>query len=61
MLPQHKSRSGETCYLTCLLRKIIMNLKIKNKKPDLNVYLENTKRIKYDYKVNDLILLDRGT
>jgi hypothetical protein len=36
---------------------------LKNKKQqasDLNVHRENTKRIKYDYKVNDLILLDRG-
>ena len=28
---------------------------------DLNVDRENHKRVKYDYKVNDLILLDRGT
>jgi hypothetical protein len=37
---------------------------LKNKKQkasDLNVDSENTKRIKYDNKVNDLILLDRGT
>jgi hypothetical protein len=35
---------------------------LKNKKQkasDLNVDRENTKRIKYDYKVNDQILLDR--
>jgi hypothetical protein len=34
---------------------------IKQKASDLNVDCENKKRIKYDYKVNDLILLDRGT
>jgi hypothetical protein len=37
---------------------------LKNKKQkasDLNVDRESTKRIKYDYKVNDLILLHRGT
>ena len=33
----------------------------KQKASDLNVDRENNKRIKYDYKVNDLILLDRGT
>ena len=30
----------------------------KQKASDLNVDSENTKRIKYDYKVNDLNLLD---
>jgi hypothetical protein len=33
----------------------------KQKASDLNVDRENNKRIKYDYKINDLILLDRGT
>jgi pyruvate kinase len=33
---------------------------IKQKASDLNVDHENTKRIKNDYKVNDLIFLDRG-
>jgi pyruvate kinase len=33
----------------------------KQKASDLNVDRENNKRIKYDYEVNDLILLDRGT
>jgi hypothetical protein len=33
----------------------------KQKASDLNVDHENTKRIKYDYKVDDLILLDCGT
>jgi hypothetical protein len=33
----------------------------KQKASDLNLDRENTKRIKYDYKVNDLILLDCGT
>jgi hypothetical protein len=33
----------------------------KQKASDLNVDRENTKRIKYDYKDNDLILLDCGT
>jgi hypothetical protein len=33
----------------------------EQKASDLNVDRENTKRNKYDYKVNDLILLDRGT
>ena len=28
---------------------------------DLNVDCENYIRVKYDYKINDLILLDRGT
>jgi hypothetical protein len=37
-----------------------MILKIKRQKAsDLNVDRENTKRIKNDYKVKDLILLDR--
>ena len=31
------------------------------KTSDLNVDRENHKRDKYDYKINDLILLDRGT
>jgi hypothetical protein len=37
---------------------------LKNKKQkasDLNADRENTKRIKYDYKVNDIIILDCGT
>jgi pyruvate kinase len=37
---------------------------VKNKKQkasDLIVDYDNSKRIKYDYKVNDLILLDHGT
>jgi hypothetical protein len=34
---------------------------LKNKASDLNVDCENTERIKYDYKVNDLSLLDCGT
>ena len=33
----------------------------KQKASDLNVDRENHKRVKYDYKINDLILLDRGT
>jgi pyruvate kinase len=33
----------------------------KQKASDINVDCENRKRIKYDYKVNDLILLDCGT
>ena len=33
----------------------------KQKASDLNVDRENNKRVKYDYKINDLILLDRGT
>jgi hypothetical protein len=33
----------------------------KQKASDLNVDRENTKRIKNDYKVNDLIVLDCGT
>jgi hypothetical protein len=38
-----------------------MNLEIKKQKAsDLNVDRETTKRIKYGYKVNDLILLDHG-
>jgi hypothetical protein len=36
-------------------------IKNKNKISDLNVDNENTKRIKYDYRADDLILLDRGT
>jgi len=33
----------------------------KQKASDLNVDRENKKRFKYDYKINDLNLLDRGT
>jgi hypothetical protein len=33
----------------------------KQNASDLNVDPENNKRIKYDYKINDLILLDCGT
>jgi hypothetical protein len=33
----------------------------KQKASDLNVDRENNKRIKYNYKINDLILLDRGS
>jgi hypothetical protein len=33
----------------------------KQKASELNVDRENNKRIKYDYKINNLILLDRGT
>ena len=33
----------------------------KQKASDLNIDRENNKRVKYDYKINELILLDRGT
>jgi hypothetical protein len=57
MLAQHKSCLDEICYLIYLSRQINK----KQKASDLNVDCENKKRIKYDYKINYLILLDRGT
>jgi pyruvate kinase len=58
MLPHYKSCSGEICYFPCPLRQIKVNFK---KRSGQNVDYENTKTIKYDCKLNDLILLNCGT
>jgi hypothetical protein len=59
MQSQHKSCLGEICYLICHLQQII--IKSKNKTSDLNLDHENNTRMKYNYEVDDLILLDCGT
>ena len=48
-------------YWFVIYDKFKESLNKKQKASDLNVDRENHKRVKYDYKVNDLILLDQGT
>jgi pyruvate kinase len=61
MLLWHKSCCEEIYIDLSFTTNFKELLNKKQKASDLNVDRENHKRVKYDYKVNDLILLDQGT